>query len=49
MGLFIYILSNNTTRLLTDFQSLKKLIEKQQNIAKILIMDTDSMDKTGFC
>ena len=37
-----------TSRLLTDFPSLKKLIEKQQNIAKIPIMDTDSMDTAGL-
>jgi len=37
-----------TSRLLTDFPSLKKLIEKQQNIAKIPIMDTDSMDTAGI-
>lgn len=33
-----------TSRLLADFPSLRKLIEKQQNMAKIPIMDTDSMD-----
>ncbi len=33
-----------TSRLLADFPSMKKLIKKQQNIAKIPIMDTDSMD-----
>ena len=32
------------SRLLEDFPSLKNLIEKQQNLAKIPIMDTDSMD-----
>jgi len=36
------------SRLLEDFPSLKKLIEKQQNIAKIPIMDTDSMDTEGI-
>jgi integrase len=33
-----------TSRLLVDFPSLKKLIKKRQNMAKIPIMDTDSMD-----
>ncbi len=33
-----------TSRLLADFPSLKKLIKNEQNIAKIPIMDTDSMD-----
>ena len=37
-----------TSRLLADFPSLRKLIEKQQNIAKIPIMDTDSMDTAGL-
>ncbi len=37
-----------TSRLLTDFPSLRKLIEKEQNIAKIPIMDTDSMDTEGM-
>lgn len=37
-----------TSRLLSDFPSLRKLIEKQQNIAKIPIMDTDSMDTAGL-
>ena len=37
-----------TSRLLSNFPSLKKLIEKQQNIAKIPIMDTDSMDTSGM-
>ena len=36
------------SRLLEDFPILKKLIEKQQNIAKIPIMDTDSMDTMGL-
>lgn len=37
-----------TSRLLADFPSLRKFIEKQQNIAKIAIMDTDSMDTAGL-
>jgi len=37
-----------TSRLLGDFPSLKKLIEKQQNMAKIPIIDTDSMDTGGL-
>lgn len=37
-----------TSRLLADFPSLRKFIEKQQNIAKIPIMDTDSMDTEGL-
>ena len=37
-----------TSRLLADFPSLRKLIEKQQNIAKIPIMETDSMDTSAL-